>query len=83
MGCGTAVVAIREGGFRESVIDGVTGLLVEPEAEALAEGIARVAGDRQFALKLGDAGRREVMAHWTWKRTVDQMEDILEDAIGR
>ena len=83
MGCGTAVVAIREGGFRESVIDGVTGLLVEPEAEALAEGIARVAGDRQFALKLGDAGRREVMAHWTWKRTVDQMEAILEAAIGR
>jgi len=83
MGCGTAVVAIREGGFRESVVDGVTGVLVEPEAEALAQGIAKVAGDRQFAQRLGDAGRRDVMARWTWKRTVDQMENILEDAIGR
>jgi glycosyltransferase involved in cell wall biosynthesis len=83
MGCGTAVVAVREGGFRESVIDGVTGILVEPEVEALAAGIARVAGDRRLAQTLGAAGRREVVAHWTWKRTVDQMEDILEDAIGR
>jgi len=83
MGCGTAVVAIREGGFRESVVDGVTGVLVEPEAQALADGIARVAYDPPFAQRLGDAGRREVLARWTWKRTVDQMEQILEDAIGR
>lgn len=83
MGCGTAVVAIREGGFRESVVDGVTGLLVEPMAEALAEGIARVAGDHQLAERLGAAGRQEVVTRWTWKRTVDQMERILEDAIRR
>ncbi len=83
MGCGTAVVAIREGGFRESVVDGVTGLLVEPVAEALAEGIGKVAGDPQLAQRLGDAGRREVMARWTWKRTVNQMEEILKDAIRR
>jgi glycosyltransferase involved in cell wall biosynthesis len=83
MGCGTAVVAIREGGFRESVVDGVTGLLVEPVAEALAEGIGKVAGDPQLAQRLGEAGRREVMARWTWKRTVNQMEEILKDAIRR
>lgn len=43
--CGTPVVAVREGGFRESVRDGVTGLLVEPTARGLSDGVARVLAD--------------------------------------
>ena len=80
MACGTPVVAIREGGFRESVIDGKTGILVDPEPAALAEGIARLAADPARAVRMGKAGRDDVVARWTWERTVDQMEQILESA---
>jgi glycosyltransferase involved in cell wall biosynthesis len=46
--CGRPVVALGRGGALETVIDGVTGVLVEePTAEALAAGIAR-AGQIQF-----------------------------------
>jgi glycosyltransferase involved in cell wall biosynthesis len=40
--CGTPVVALAEGGARETVIDGVTGALVGAGPAALADGIHRV-----------------------------------------
>jgi glycosyltransferase involved in cell wall biosynthesis len=45
--CGAPVVALGEGGARETVVDGVTGVLVaEATAEALAEGLAHAARTR-------------------------------------
>jgi glycosyltransferase involved in cell wall biosynthesis len=41
--CGRPVVALGRGGACETVIDGETGVLVEPGVEALAEGLKRVA----------------------------------------
>jgi glycosyltransferase involved in cell wall biosynthesis len=80
MGCGTPVVAINEGGFRESVTNGVTGILVEPDAKSLAAGIGKLASDASLAAKMGAAGRLEVLDRWTWKRTTDQLEQILIEA---
>jgi len=80
MACGTPVVAIREGGYRESVIDGETGFLVEPEAQAIADGILRLAGDAALVESMGQRGREEVLRRWTWHRTGDQMEEILKAA---
>ena len=40
--CGRPVVALAEGGALESVVDGVTGVLVQdPSVEAFADGAAR------------------------------------------
>jgi glycosyltransferase involved in cell wall biosynthesis len=78
MACGTPVVAFREGGFRESVSDGETGFLVEPNVDGLAGGIARLAEDPALVEEMGGRGRQEVTSRWTWTRTCDQMETILE-----
>ena len=80
MACGTPVVAIREAGFRESVTDGVTGILVDPEAAALAAGIEGLVADSSAVSTMGKAGRDDVIARWTWDRTVSQVERILESA---
>ena len=39
--CGRPVVALGRGGALETVVDGVTGVLVEPGVEALADGLTR------------------------------------------
>jgi len=45
--CGRPVVALAQGGARETVVDGVTGSLVpEPTAAAFADGIAQVSQGR-------------------------------------
>jgi glycosyltransferase involved in cell wall biosynthesis len=41
--CGRPVVALGRGGALETVVDGVTGVLVEPGVEALADGLKRAA----------------------------------------
>ena len=50
------VTTTDAGGPLEFVVDGVNGLIVEPEPEALASAIARLADDRALARRLGDAG---------------------------
>ncbi len=57
--CGTPVVALRAGGACETVVDGVTGVLVEDEsAEAFAAGLSRVrALDRDPAAIRANAER--------------------------
>jgi glycosyltransferase involved in cell wall biosynthesis len=77
MACGTPVVAIREGGYRETVIDGETGFLVEPDAASIANGILRLSGDPALVESMGSRGREEVVRRWTWERTGEQMEEIL------
>jgi glycosyltransferase involved in cell wall biosynthesis len=52
--CGTPVVALNQGGARETVVDGVTGALVPEGAAPLADGIRRVIDARLD----GDAIRR-------------------------
>jgi glycosyltransferase involved in cell wall biosynthesis len=78
MACGTPVVAVREGGVRECVRDGVTGLLVDRDPEACAAAIMRLMDDPGLRAHLGREARREVEARWTWERSVTELVPMLE-----
>jgi glycosyltransferase involved in cell wall biosynthesis len=61
-----AVVASRVGGIPEVVDHGVNGLLVAPGNVAeLAQELERIASDRSFAIKLGQAGAARVEAEFS------------------
>ena len=79
--CGLSVVAVAEGGVRESVIDGVTGLLVEHEPDAMAAAIQRLLDSPNYARELGDNGCRIVAERWTLKHSADRLEARLFEAI--
>ena len=81
MACGTPVVAIDEAGYRETVVDGETGLLVEPNADALAAGIAALLGDPARRRRMGAAGRELTERCWTWPKSVARLEAILQRAV--
>jgi glycosyltransferase involved in cell wall biosynthesis len=79
MACQTPVVGVREGGIRESVTDGVTGLLVDREPEAMAEAIRSLLANPDKADRLGHNGRSGVEERWTWATSIKAIEDYLAD----
>jgi glycosyltransferase involved in cell wall biosynthesis len=83
MACATPVVAVAEGGFRETVRDGETGLLVAREPQPFGAAIARVLAEPELAARLGDAGRRAVEREWTWQRTTAGFDRLLGVLTGR
>jgi glycogen synthase len=82
MACGTPVVASRVGGIPEVVVDGETGLLVEPgDPVALADALRRVLDDPARAARMGEAGRRRVEAHFSWDRIAERTLEVYRQAM--
>lgn len=67
---GTAVVASRQGGIAEIVVEGDTGFLVPPgDAPALSHALLAVLRDRELAEQLGRSARdraRRLMSRELW-----------------
>ena len=73
---GTPTVAYASaGGTGESVVDGVTGVLVRDEA-GLVTAVDELLGDRERRSRLGDAAR-ERAATFAWDEAVDAFEKAL------
>ena len=76
MAAGTPVVQPRRGAYVEIVDRTGGGLLVEPTADALADGLMQLAGDGQLARTLGERGRRGVEQHYGVAREADRILDV-------
>ena len=60
MAAGLPVIGADIGGYREVVVDGETGLLVDPaRIETLASAMARLAGNQAERRRMGENGRRK------------------------
>ncbi len=76
--CGLPVVATRIRGPREQVIDGVTGLLVEPAAVApLAAALRRLVQDHASRVRMGEAGLRRALDRYRETDVVRRTLDCL------
>ncbi|KAI8619621.1 hypothetical protein BC830DRAFT_1103306 [Chytriomyces sp. MP71] len=74
------VVATNTGGPLESVLNGVTGYLCEPEPGAFGEALTKlVKGGMDLKTMMGEAGRGRVEAKFTLEAYVKQLESILEE----
>ena len=77
--CGLPVVVGRSGGAPETVLDGVTGHVVDPAVPAeLAGRIAELLSDPVRAAAMGRAGRELVVQRFGADRTRVLLRDLLE-----
>ncbi len=71
------VVAGREGGMPEAVVEGVTGLLADPyDPSSLAHAIQRVLRSPELAEQLGREGRRVAETRYSWQRVARDLRAI-------
>ncbi len=83
MACGTPVIGIREGGVRETVIHGKTGLLVDRDDQELADAIIRLMEDKDLYDHLSKNCREYILKNWTWEKSVRQLETHFEKLIAQ
>lgn len=73
------VIGTRAGGTPEMVLDDETGFLVPPsDADALAEALARLAGDAFLRRRLGAAGRERVEKLFSLRVMTDKIEALYQ-----
>lgn len=68
---GVPVVASRVGGLQEAVEDGVTGILVENQPQEFAAAARRLLEQPDLAARMGAAGRRRVIEHFSPARMLE------------
>lgn len=79
---GKPVVATNVGALPEIVLDGQTGLLVEPGSpEALASAISKLVISPDWREELGLAGRRRAMNMFALNRYIAQIEEVIATAL--
>jgi glycosyltransferase involved in cell wall biosynthesis len=84
MAAGRPVVAVRNGGTEEIVVDGETGLLFEPgDLERAAFLVAQCLEDGALAVRLGRAGRARVEARFALERHIDEIDSLYRSALDR
>jgi len=97
MACEVPVVASATGGIPEIVVDGETGYLVPYEAGSdtlgsprdpvrfatdLAGRVNELLADRATARRFGQAGRRRVIEHFSWKAIAERTVELYTGLLG-
>jgi glycogen(starch) synthase len=79
---GKPVIGGRSGPTASVIAHGRDGLLVRHgDADELADAIGQLIGDEEQARRFGEAGRSKVLAHFTWERIIDKVEQTYRAVI--
>jgi glycosyltransferase involved in cell wall biosynthesis len=82
MACGVPVVASAVGGLTDTVVDGVTGLLVPPRhPDELATALRRLLSDRTLRDGCGIAGCDRARSRYSWDRVAADTLRVYDRAV--
>ena len=76
--CGKPVIAGNSGGVPEAVIDGRTGLLVDPEdVGQIRDAVLRLLMDERYAGELGKNGLRRACNEFNWNSRAEELKKYV------
>ena len=78
--CGKPVLGTLGCGAEDAIVDGETGFLVAPDADAVAQGLGRLADDAALRARLGAAGREHARAN-TWRENAAAVRRLYEEVL--
>ncbi|MBD3295857.1 MAG: glycosyltransferase [Candidatus Omnitrophica bacterium] len=77
--CGKPVIAADTGGVSEAVIDGETGILVDPaDKRAVSAALIKLMEDKRLAGELGEKGLSRVRSDFSWRSRVSALWQATE-----
>lgn len=77
--CARPTIGGKSGGMSDSIVDGVTGILVDPHnVNAIANAVIRLLTDDQYAQALGKRGRIRVEKELSWPIVGKRLERALQ-----
>lgn len=80
MACGIPVIAIREGGYKESIIDNQTGFLISRDSAELYSKIRKILSNEKLRKDLGKNARENIIKNWTWDKSINRFLEIIKYA---
>ncbi|MCX6983440.1 MAG: glycosyltransferase [Lentisphaerae bacterium] len=81
MACGTPVIAVKEGGVRESVVHNEIGLLTERDEHMFAEAVTELLLDEKKRQSMSQRAIEAIQAFWTLQHAVERLICYLERTI--
>ncbi|MEW5859436.1 MAG: glycosyltransferase family 4 protein [Cyanobacteriota bacterium] len=76
--CETPVVALAEGGVRETIKDGINGFLIHGnDSVAMGKAISTLLRDKELVNNMGKQARSYVLEMWSWDSAIDRLEEFL------
>lgn len=75
--CQTPVVAVAQGGVRETIIDGQNGFLCTPNAKHLAQKIEFLIDNPERQAEMGRTALQNIQQNWTLEAATDRIEAAL------
>lgn len=81
MGCGTPVVAVKEGGIRETVVNNVTGFLTQRDESIFAEKIVELLLDDEKMERMSKESIKYIQNFWNLEKSGKRLYYHLNRAI--
>lgn len=78
MACETPVIALSEGGLKESVINEKTGYLVKPEEIEIKSKIDLLLSNDEHRTKMGKNARKFVLSKFTWEKSATNFLYLID-----
>ena len=83
MSCGTPVVAVKEGGIRESIIDNKTGILTDRDEDCFANAMVKLLENEHKRNELSKNAHANINEFWTLEHAGKRIYEHLKCSIDK
>ncbi|MFH1971612.1 MAG: glycosyltransferase family 4 protein [Patescibacteria group bacterium] len=81
LACGTPVIAVNDGGYKETVKNGTTGYLIKRNSKILAEKITYLLKNKDKYKYLSKNGIRDIQKNWKWNKGTKVIEEEFKNLL--
>lgn len=80
MACGTPVVAVKEGGYRETITDS-SGVFAQRDSQSIADAISKVLKSTHYYDRAKEISAN-TLKNWSWQNSIELYKKSIQDLIN-